>query len=47
MDLNDVTNEYIFFLIGIHPMQGCTGMTRHGVTKKNNTKIITGYRESV
>ena len=38
-----------FFLIGIHPMQGCTATTRHGVTrkKKKSTKKITGYRKSV
>ena len=36
-----------FFLIGIHPMQGRTATTRHGVTRKKSTKKITGYRKSV
>ena len=38
----------IFFLIGIHSMQGWTDTTSHGVTrKKKRTKKITGYRKSV
>ena len=47
------TNEFLdslasnFFLIGIHPMQGWTATTRHGVTRKKSTKKITGYRKSV
>ena len=36
-----------FFLIGMHPMQGWTATTRHGVTIKKSTKKITGYRKSV
>ena len=28
----------IFFLIGIHPMQGSTATTRHGVTRKEAQK---------
>ena len=36
-----------FFLIGIHPMQGWTATTRHGVTRKKSTEKITGYRKSV
>ena len=34
----------IFFLIGIHSMQGTM---RHGVTRKEAQKKITGYRKSV
>ena len=30
----------IFFLIGIHYMQGWTATLRHGVTKKRSTKIL-------
>ena len=30
----------IFFLIGIHSMQGWTATTRHGVTRKRNTKRL-------
>ena len=29
---------FFFFLIGIHPMQGWTATTRHGVTKKKAQK---------
>ena len=32
------TDIYIFFLIGIHPMQGWTTTTRHGVTRKEAQK---------
>ena len=36
--------EYIYtfflFLIGIHSMQGWTATTRHGVTRKRNTKRL-------
>ena len=33
--------EYtIFFLIGIHSMQGWTATTRHGVTRKRSTKRL-------
>ena len=35
------------FFIGIHPMQGWTATTRHGVTRKKSSKKITGYRKSV
>ena len=38
---------FLFFLIGIHSMQGLTATTRHGVTKKRSTKKITGNRKSV
>ena len=31
---------YIFFLIGIHSMQGWTATTRHGVTRKRSTKRL-------
>ena len=37
----------IFFLIGVHSMQGWTATTRHGVTRKEAQKKITGYRKSV
>ena len=30
----------IFFLIGIHSMQGRTTTTRHGVTRKRNSKRL-------
>ena len=36
----------IFFLIGIHSMQGWTAPTSHGVTRKEAQKKITGYRKS-
>ena len=36
-----------FFPIGIHFMQGWTATTRHGVTRKEAQKKITGYRKSV
>ena len=29
-----------FFNIGIHSMQGLTATTRHGVTRKRNTKRL-------
>ena len=29
---------FYFFLIGIHPMQGWTATTRHGVTRKEAQK---------
>ena len=33
------SNQVVFFfLIGIHPMQGCTATTRHGVTRKEAQK---------
>ena len=35
------------FLIGIHSMQGWTATTRHGVTRKEAQKKITGHRKSV
>ena len=38
---------YIFFLIGIHTIQGWTATTRHGVTRKKSAKKIAGYRKSV
>ena len=28
----------MFFLIGIHSMQGWTALTRHGITRKRSTK---------
>ena len=37
---------FLFFLIGIHTMQGWTAPTRHD-KKKKSTKKITGYRKSV
>ena len=33
-------NEFFFFLIRIHSMQCRTATTRHGVTKKRNTKRL-------
>ena len=42
-----LTHERIFFLIGIHSMQGWTVTTRHGVTRKRSTKKITAYRKSI
>ena len=33
-------NESFFFLTGIHSMQGWTATTRHGVTRKRNTKRL-------
>ena len=35
----------VFFLIGIHSMQGLTATTRHGVTRKRSTKKIKAYRK--
>ena len=35
-----LTWKIIFFKIGIHSMQGWTATTRHGVTRKRNTKIL-------
>ena len=37
----------LFFLIGIHSMQGWTVTTRHGDTRKRSTKKIPAYRKSV
>ena len=37
----------MFFLIGIHSMQGETATMRHGVTRKRSTKKIAAYRKSV
>ena len=37
----------MFFLIGIHSMQGWTAAMRHGVTRKRSTKKIAAYRKSV
>ena len=31
---------YLFFLIGIHSMQGWTATTRHGVTEKKSRKRL-------
>ena len=31
---------FFFFLIGIHPMQGWTATTRHGVTRKKTQKRL-------
>ena len=39
--------KLLFFLIGIHSMQGGTATTRHGVTRKKSTTKITGYRKCV
>ena len=36
------TSKKKFFLIGIHPMQGCTATTRHGVTRKEAQKGLQG-----
>ena len=33
-----LNSVFFFFLIGIHPMQGWTATTRHGVTIKKRTK---------
>ena len=33
-------SKYIYFLIGIHFMQGWTATTRHEVTRKRNTKRL-------
>ena len=33
-------NQGVFFLIGIHPMQGWTATTRHGVTRKKAQKRL-------
>ena len=38
---------FLFFLIGIHSMQGWTAATRHGVTRKRSTEKIIAYRKSV
>ena len=32
--------QIIFFLIGVHSMQGWTATTRHGVTRKRSTKRL-------
>ena len=34
------TYLFFFFLIGIHPMQGSTVTTRHGVTRKKAQKRL-------
>ena len=35
-----VQSDFLFFLIGIHSMQGWTATTRHGVTRKRTTKRL-------
>ena len=34
----NVNHNFLFFLIGIHPIQGWTATIRHGVTKKKQKK---------
>ena len=50
-DLSDCTKYtvtiWFFFLIGIHSMQGETATMRHGVTRKEAQKNVTGHRKSV
>ena len=33
-------SDFFFFLIGIHPMQGWTATTSHGVKRKKKQKIL-------
>ena len=39
--------RHFFFLIWIYHMQGWTATTRHGVTRKEAQKRVTGYRKFV
>ena len=38
----ELASKLFFFLIGIHPMQGWTATTRHGVTRKEAQKRLQG-----
>ena len=39
--------SFLFYLIGIHSMQGFTATTRYGVTRKTNTSNVRAFRKSV
>ena len=43
----DSADFFLFYLIGIHSMQGWIATTMHGVTRKKAQKKIIGYRKSV